>query len=633
MHALYADEAVLLARELPHLRALIDATVPGVDAAAGRSWVAQALTLSQGHPELLNLANGQAADPAQLQQRLSEASVAWQQSGGIPDGFFTTGESAATAKDYLRLLDAWTRGVVSGLPAGPATLFAFVCALEDNDRVPSVIGSTWAAVWARTHPGDPPDPFDALGFLAGKALVVAERDQREEITGYRIHPVVAAAGRALAGSALQEVVDTELAAYWVAKALTAAGQEEAGGERDLLRAGRGAPPYLLRLGDWGTAGVLLGGVVGRDVSRATAASLLRAVQLIAANAGASSYGLAAGYLTARILENFDPLAARDLVRRLRAAALDQGNAQYYFVFTFPLIRRCTISGRLDEALIAADEQIDYAKRISAGPWTQLMCRAQKLNVLLACGHAERVLPEIRELLAEATDLPATNSLRDYEPPAQVREYLCYVGRQAACELSQWEYALDLGAELLKSARGQDAHESFLARIQSADYAPLIQLGRVDEALSLLDGCREVFERDRNVEGLAIVFAALADVEDTRGHQDRAIDLQRNALRYAYLARNVEGVIAGHGNLGSMLETVGGARSLAHHLTAALLGQLTGSACWTGQWAVSPGICSASPTSRSFPRPPTTCAAWSAMSTAYAWTRCSPSWNRTPPLSS
>ena len=125
--------------------------------------------------------------------------------------------------------------------------------------------------------------------------------------------------------------------------------------------GASLPPAPWRLGN---RGILLGGVVGRDVSRATAASLLPAVQLIAANAGASSYGLAAGYLTARILET-STACRRDLVRRLRAAALDQGNAQYYFVFTFPLIRRCIITGRLDEALIAADEQIDHAKRISA----------------------------------------------------------------------------------------------------------------------------------------------------------------------------------------------------------------------------------------------------------------------------
>ncbi len=76
VHALRVDEAVLLARELPHLRALLDGTA-GLEERAGRALVARTLAVVQGHPKLIELADGQAADPTALEARLDEADQAW----------------------------------------------------------------------------------------------------------------------------------------------------------------------------------------------------------------------------------------------------------------------------------------------------------------------------------------------------------------------------------------------------------------------------------------------------------------------------------------------------------------------------------------------------------------------------
>jgi hypothetical protein len=78
VHALSRDESVLLARELPHLRALLHSEpeplrAPGsADPALGR----RVLTLVQGHPKLLELADAAAADPARLASQLAAAEVA-----------------------------------------------------------------------------------------------------------------------------------------------------------------------------------------------------------------------------------------------------------------------------------------------------------------------------------------------------------------------------------------------------------------------------------------------------------------------------------------------------------------------------------------------------------------------------
>ena len=97
VHALSRDEAVLLARELPHLGALIAGTPldgggPGQAAAgraatgqaAGRELAARVLAAAQGHPKLLELADGQASDPARLDKLLGSAGQEWARRGVAP---------------------------------------------------------------------------------------------------------------------------------------------------------------------------------------------------------------------------------------------------------------------------------------------------------------------------------------------------------------------------------------------------------------------------------------------------------------------------------------------------------------------------------------------------------------------
>ena len=109
--ALSADEALLLARELPHLRGLINGDLPGIDRDTARTLALGVLNVAQGHPKLLELANGQAAHPERLAGLVAAGDQAWRDQGGLPDGFFTTGETAADPGDYLHVLAAWTNAV------------------------------------------------------------------------------------------------------------------------------------------------------------------------------------------------------------------------------------------------------------------------------------------------------------------------------------------------------------------------------------------------------------------------------------------------------------------------------------------------------------------------------------------
>jgi hypothetical protein len=83
--------------------------------------------------------------------------------------------------------------------------------------------------------------------------------------------------------------------------------------------------------------------------------------------------------------------------------------------------------------------------------------------------------------------------------------------------------------------------------------------------------------DPGERNLGKTLGALADIEDARGHRDAAIPLQRDALRYSYLARDVDGIAVSYHNLGNYLNLY--ARqptpALACHLAAALISALAG----------------------------------------------------------
>src|SRR6266487_3477637 len=309
VHALSLDEAVLLARELPHLRALLDGTA-GLGERAGRALVARTLAVVQGHPKLIELADGQAADPAALQARLAEADQAWLAGGTRVAAFLEQGESAAGEQDYLRVLEGWTRGVTTGLPEAANTLFHLLCCLEDDDRLGSVVDANWARVWRRLErPGEPPDLAVAVAPLLEQGLVAVERDNQGQPASFLLHPGVAAAGRAAAGANFQAVVDDELAAYWMG--VFRAAVEREGEELGwlVLRAGRGATPYLLRRNEWSLLWGLLDQVLYRDSSPSTVAWLLPVLRRIAGVTKGTDEELATGRLLARALLQVRPTEA------------------------------------------------------------------------------------------------------------------------------------------------------------------------------------------------------------------------------------------------------------------------------------------------------------------------------------
>jgi hypothetical protein len=300
IHALSRDEALLLARQLPHLGQLLRGET-ALDIEAGRKLVTRTLAVVQGHPKLMEFAEAQAVDPKSLADHLDQAEDAWTGSKGQLQTFFREGESAYEIQDFLQALDGWTRGITAGLSQPAKTLFYVLCALEEADRPEWIVKASWVALWPTLEQGgEAPELQTLLDELSAVGLVELLSTEGEARV-FNLHPGVAEAGRRKAGEAFQAKVDEVMAASWRVLFDQAIDEETSGQGTWVREAPLHAAPYLMRQKDWDTAGALLDRVMVRDFSPTTASRLLPWLRQIAAATEGTDEGLFGAFYVARAL--------------------------------------------------------------------------------------------------------------------------------------------------------------------------------------------------------------------------------------------------------------------------------------------------------------------------------------------
>jgi CHAT domain-containing protein len=283
-------------------------------------------------------------------------------------------------------------------------------------------------------------------------------------------------------------------------------------------------------------------------------------------------------IAAQTFEPINPAVADRQAEQTLAAALDRQEYRIASLAAGELVTYRMRAGRLREALTLAEQEAEYIRRAGLGSWTQLGNDVQRLQVLDAMGQSEQVLAELHELRYRMQTLAPVSDQPEIVEPWAVRETLLDTGRQATMrmDVGRWDEALELSAAKVVSMRSRGAPGAAVTRARFNDYYPLIQLGRLDEALTVLRDCRELFERTHDIQGLGMVSGALANAESERGHLDLAADLERDALRYGYEARDVAGIQASHYNLGiDLLRNGKPDMALPHHLAVALLRAVMG----------------------------------------------------------
>jgi tetratricopeptide (TPR) repeat protein len=571
--ALSADEALLLARELPHLRALMNGELPGFDRVTAANLALGVHNIAQGHPKLLELANGQAAYPQRLAALVAAGDQAWQDQGGLPDGFFATGETAADAGDYLHVLAAWTDAVSDGLSPAERDLFWLLCCLEEPDRERAVVTPLWGALWQQLgKDGQQPSLDSALEAAADRGLVEVLAGMGSDGEVYAVHPGVSEAGRVHAGKPFRDTVDEIAALFW------RIGMDAAGGTSPdvvntalIVRAGFAAAPYLIRQERWEEAAAMLGFAFNRNPTEPNASAVLPLAQQIARNLDS------AALFAAIVTEVLDPAAAEAQVRDYLDAAVARSDYRAAMIAAGRLAYQCLGSGRLTDALAHADQAVSYAQQAQVGPWTTLGTEVQRLQMLNETESTDRVLPEIQRLRDLADSLENNPGDDEAARPWDVREALLNIDRSARIELRQWEKALAVNAEIIASLGGRKAPGRQAAVAAMNDYGPLLGLGRAPEARALLVDCRQALEASGDLTTLSAAIGALADAEEELGHFENAIRLALDALRYAYTAGATTTIVDVYHNLGNYLAKHAGQPipALACHLCAALLKTLTG----------------------------------------------------------
>ncbi|MEW6755424.1 MAG: hypothetical protein AB1505_31260, partial [Candidatus Latescibacterota bacterium] len=616
IHALSFGESVLLARQMPHLRALFGDE-------AGQALLRETLRVVQGHPKLLELADRLAADREALARRVAGAADEWGERAATLDAFLAVGgdregETRQGDAEFVRALQGWTAGVTAGLSPTARLLFAFLCRLEPADRVQRIVQANWkdflnrlgqdhpVAVSALTEPGEglPAglEELAAVGLIevekpelgtdteAAAALVHTAQTTHgasadgptlqallaqagEQATTYGIHPGVAETVRGAADPAVLAAADIELGSFHAAMSMRALEREMQGGGAVVAPAARRAAPYLMRQARWAEAATLVERMLERDRSPATLAFALPLVRHIAAATRGTGRELKDAALLGRCLW----LAGRTdeaeaLLLHVIERAVAAGDYRAAGGTATDLINSYRQSGRLSEALAFAETAAEYTRQAGLGPWRQLADEGTRLQVLAEMGRYDEVLATVEKLRPRLDELPLEAGEGDPAWPWQVREVVLDAARTAALGTGRWETALALNAQILAWQRARAADALELAETSFNDYGPLLSLQRYSDARALLQSCRRVFEQERVAEGLGRVYSALGDLEETTGDRGAAVRFEQVALRYKYQAGSPEDCAISHHNLSNYLRRQGADAGLvlAHRVAAAVI---------------------------------------------------------------
>ncbi|MGH3899618.1 MAG: AAA family ATPase [Pseudonocardiaceae bacterium] len=581
VHTLSREESLLLARELPNLGALLRTAAepgqagPGIgDLALGRC----VLTLAQGHPKLLELADAAAAEPSRLTFQLAEIEEAVD--GATLAAFLTEDDTKLYAEQLLHTFTAWTITVAATLPAPARLLLQALCRIEETDRDTAVLGVNWAALWRRLdQPGEPPPLASLVAMLAAAALIVTDpiddpADPNEPVR-YRIHPGVVEAIHAATPEPVTAAVDAQLAAWWTVVGAWGIEQQHAGKDsRFMARAGLAATRYLLRQHHWNAASCLLEQALIRDgYSPVTSLAVIPLLRRIAKATGAPKDLVVLG----AALRKVDPGEAETLLRRAYDLATTDGDDRLASTTAGDLVTLLRDQGKFREALTLASKKIEHTSRAGFGSWTQLSDQGRRLQILSMLGRHEQVLLDLPALRARIADLPDQRADNDRVDPWTVREAILDIGRLSAVALERWDDALGLNDEIASTKRRHGASPYETARTRFNNYVPLLHLGRLADVDQLLRDCQDVFDTAGDSTQVAAVYGARADLEDKRDHPVDAVSLQRTSLRLWYVHPDPRKISTAHHDLANYLSHTAGkpAEQRAHRLTASLLNHLTG----------------------------------------------------------
>ncbi|MEZ0072486.1 CHAT domain-containing protein [Planotetraspora sp. GP83] len=591
-HSLSIAESVLLARELPHLGALLhdEPTAERTTARSGTGLqlVRRVLNMAQGHPKLLELADAAAAEPGRLADALAAAEAAGRDAPVT--AFFTTGDSALDGGQFMRLLATWADTTLSGLPTPAGTLVKLLAHIEEAERQPWIVSKVWWLVWKTLYDVEAPPLERALEPLMSAALVEVglvevglveagpveaepfDADGSTASEVYRLNPGVGEAIRARTDAEFRTLADEAMISFLQWLNDHAHTEESRGGSGSaIVWSGLAATPYLLRRGHWREATVMLETATDRVVDPETTNRALGYLRRMLEHHDDALGRPAVMSLYAKLLSRSDPQAAAQIFIDIIQSSVESKQYGVASVAAADCASLYLDNGDLEDALELTEALRGLNDLAGFGPWTRAADECLEVTILQEMGRHD-VAAERAFALAELVDrLPEDAGVPERVTPVSVREVVLSTVLKAAASAKDWHLALDIceRIEKLHLRRGASEHE--WARLKLNYATVLLRLGRAGEAEDVLRDIQAVFEDADDIPLLGEVFRLRAEVRAALGRADDALAMAQAALRYSYESSSPNALAESHDAVAHYLAANGQpARVCLHHRLAAIM---------------------------------------------------------------
>ena len=558
-------------------RALLSVTT-GEYSYDGTDLLSRALIATGGHPGLIVMIGHLSVDPQRMGRHLDRATEASARER-FPLIRFLSEANVPGADERLGEIAAWTEVVRGNLSGEAAMLFDVLCAVEERDCGDFAGKIAWGRIADRFIDGPRRPDFETLlHTLESEGLVEVVPADEGRFRVFRIHPVVAEAGRLAAAQTLRAAVDEELSMILHSGYMHILKSEQSRFGTMLREFGIRAVPYLVRAERLGDASDVLMALVARDPSPEMVEEAVATLRHIAERAVGTSYELLQRAYILRVQAFANPAAAEAQLRDLLVDAESANDSGLVLALLNDLTRGALDASRPSDALALANRAFDLAQSAGYGRWAELGVEVKRLQIQILTGSAERVLERVGEIDAEMDGMPALAPEED-NPHSwdrrenwNTREAILHTGMLAAMELQQWDRSLEYASKIRASLEAREAPQFFVASTEFVVYRALAGLGRVAEAREMLRRSRDVFIAHGDIALAGKAIGALADIERRLGHRELALRLQYDALRLHYADADLLAVYTGHINLAYAMRTDGTdvETSLAHQIAATMI---------------------------------------------------------------
>ncbi len=233
-------------------------------------------------------------------------------------------------------------------------------------------------------------------------------------------------------------------------------------------------------------------------------------------------------------------------------------------------------GRIDDAKRAYERAAEGACKADAPPIYVAVSEMAAMSIQATRDRAATDLPHIEQRVKESRgewDACRTSGIASggVERAELGRCFMIVldVARRANLLLGRWQACLDLSDQIeqVQHELGESAFE--LAVTASNRCGPLLRLDQVGEALRTAEQCLDVFRDRGDAHRQAAALSTLAGIWCRLGDVERSISLERQALALENGLPDPAARAMSHGNLATYLNTLGRSEEATRHHLAAL----------------------------------------------------------------